>query len=93
MTRNEKLYEFFSEEHDMTLLDGQINDIVHAVEQSSWIDPEYQTPCDGEDVIVYDPDNFMQSKQVRTISYKKTDEAWFKDTFPKWRYPLTNPEI
>jgi len=93
MLRTEKLFQFFAEEHDMILLDGQINDIIHAVEQAAWTDPVEFLPCDGEKVIVYDPENFMQTKQVRTIRYSKTQGEWFKRTFPRWRYPLYEPEI
>lgn len=93
MTRNEKLFQFFSQEHDQTLLDGQINDIVLAVERSAWKDPKEELPVDGETVTVYDPENFIETKQIRRIRYCESVNKFFKKQYPRWRYPLQKPKI
>jgi hypothetical protein len=54
MSRYQKFFEMMIQEHGITLLEGQMQDIIHEVEQiDNWLNAvEFEIPKDGKEYLV-----------------------------------------
>lgn len=69
----QKLFDFFEQEHDITLLQGQMDDIVRAVLDARWVPKYKDKPDHMEPVLITDGEEVGRGFCVH-----------FEDGHPQW---------